>query len=351
MLVRHIRTALAVRDASTEPMHSADAPTSCSIPCDLCGSGDVKEISTIDRDGSYLRTVVCRRCGLVWSDPRPSPQDVRCYYSHDYRLNYKGAYRPKPRHIYRAGRVAIDRFRTLRRVLRAGCRVFDVGAGSGEVVYILRAMDYDASGLEPNEGYARFASEVLGLPVRHGFYQDAHIPQASQDVVTMYHVVEHLESPQDAVRRVRLWLKPGGVLLVEVPNVEAMCQRPRSRFHRAHLYNFNPATLEMLGRRAGLSVVSSQVSSDGGNVTVIFRSSDATPPASAEVPGNYGRVSYVIRRHTPLRHLLSPHPYVRPMRKIVARIDEWRHARAACSSKAILDRLISHELSSTDWSD
>ena len=82
---------------------------------------------------------------------------------------------------------------------------------------------------EPNDGYARFASEVLGLPVTHGFYQNVRIkPESQQDIVTAFHVVEHLESPYDALMQVRGWLQPSGQLMVEVPNVEAVCQWPHS---------------------------------------------------------------------------------------------------------------------------
>lgn len=325
-------------------MHNSDASTQCSIPCDLCGSTDVDELSLIDRDGSYLRTVVCRRCGLVYSDPRPDSEQVRGYYSQGYRMDYKATFQPKPKHVYRAGKVALDRFRRLAGILKRGYRVLDFGAGSGEVVFVLRAAGYEASGFEPNEGYARFASEVLGLPIRHCFYQDIRIEPESQDVVTAFHVMEHLESPYDALKHVRDWLRPGGQLLVEVPNVEAICQWPRSRFHRAHLYNFSPATLEMVGRKAGYSVINSSVSPDGGNITVVFQKGSTSAPALAEIPGNYERVSSIVCRHTSFRHLFTPFPYVRPFHKIAARREERRAIRKLMSPREILDGLVVREL-------
>ena len=326
------------------PMRAAEAPASCSVPCDVCGASDVEELSRKDRDGSFLRTVICRRCGLVYSDPRPDPGEVKDYYEHNYRLDYKATYQPKPRHIYRAGKVALDRVRRLAPLLRPGCRVLDVGAGGGEVVYVLCALGYQASGLEPNEGYARFAAGVLDLPVTHGFYQQAHVEPESQDVVTMFHVVEHFESPSDALRRARQWLRPDGRLLVEVPNVEAVCQWPHSRFHRAHLYNFSPATLEMAGKKAGYSVVSSSVSSDGGNITVLLQKSGAPSPATGGIPGNFERVNSIVRRHTPLGHLFSPHPYARLIGKVASQLEERREASKGRSPREILDGLIAKEL-------
>jgi len=325
-------------------MTTTNVSTRCSIPCNLCGSTDAEQVRSKDRHSDYLRSVICRRCGLVWTDPRLTPEQVREFYAHEYRLEYKATYQPKPKHVYRSGKVAVDRFQRLRPILKPGFRVLDVGAGSGEVVYVLRAMGYDASGFEPNEGYARYAAEVLGLPVTQGFYQDAVIKSESQDIVTMFHTVEHLESPFEVMRHARQWLRPQGFLLVEVPNVEAVCQQPHTQFHRGHFYHFNLATLEMMGRRAGYTVVSSSASSDGGNITVISQKTDATPSVSGEIPGNYERVASILRRHTAFRHLFSSYPYTRPLRKLAARAEEQRSVRSRRSPKEVLDALIADAL-------
>ena len=325
-------------------MHKPTAAAQCSIPCNLCGSTDAEQVRSKDRHGEYLRSVICRRCGLVWTDPRPTPEQVREFYWHEYRLNYKQTYQPKVKQTYRSGKVAVDRFRRLQPVLEPGFRVLDVGAGSGEVVYVLRAMGYEASGFEPNEGYARYAADVLGLPVRQRFWQDAATLPESQDLVTMFHTVEHLESPFDVMRHARQWLRPQGLLLVEVPNVEAVCQQPHTQFHRGHLYHFNLATMEAMHQRAGYSVVSSSTSSDGGNITVISRKTDAPPSGAAEAPGNYERVASILRRHTALRHLFSRYPYIRPFSKLAARLEEQRSVQSHRPAKEVLDALISDAL-------
>lgn len=322
-------------------MQKTNAETICSIPCNLCGASDAEQIRAKDRHGNFLRSVICRRCGLVWTDPRPTPEQVVEFYAHEYRRDYKGTYQPKPKHTYRAGKVAVDRFRRLQPFLKPGLRVLDVGAGSGEVVYVLRAMGYEASGFEPNEGYARYAAAALGVPVHQGFWQDVAVAPESQDFVTMFHVVEHLESPFDVMGRARQWLRTEGLLLVEVPNVEAVCQQPHTQFHRGHLYHFNLVTLEMMARRAGFAVIGRSVSSDGGNITVISQKGDATTPAAGELPGNYERVSLILRRHTALRHLFSRYPYMRPFRKLAARLEERRNVRSHRPAKELLDNLIS----------
>ncbi len=321
-------------------MPPSEFPVTSSIPCNLCGSGDAEQIRTKDRHGAPLRSVICRQCGLVWTDPRPAPEQVREFYAQEYRLDFKGTYQPKPKHTYRSGKVALDRVQRLRDVLKPGMRILDVGAGGGEVVYVLRAMGYDATGFEPNEGYARYAAEVLGLPVRQGFHQDCLVEPESQDVVTMFHMVEHLEGPFEALQNVYAWLRPGGLLVVEVPNVEAVCQQPHTQFHRGHLYHFNLPTLEKTGERAGFSVVSRFTSADGGNIMVVLRKTSRPVSASWAIPGNYERVASILRGHTAMRHVLSRHPFMRPFRKIASGLEEQHRVRKYRSPRDILDAVI-----------
>ncbi len=321
-------------------MSHPDASVACSIPCNLCGSREVEQIRTQDRHGAPLRSVICKQCGLVWTDPRPAPEQMREFYAQEYRLDFKGTYQPKPKHTYRSGKVAVDRFQRLRDVLKPGMRVLDVGAGGGEVVYVLRALGYDATGFEPNEGYARYAAEVLGLPVRQGFHQDFPVEPESQDVVTMFHMVEHLESPFEALRNVYGWLRPAGLLVVEVPNVEAVCQQPHTQFHRGHLYHFNLPTLEKTGQRAGFMVVSRFTSADGGNIMLLLRKSPTPTPSSWAIPGNYVRVASILRGHTALKHVFSRYPFIRPFRKIASGLEERRRVRIHRSPRDILDAVI-----------
>ena len=60
---------------------------------------------------------------------------------------------------------------------------------------MLQALGCDVSGFEPNEGYAKYASDILGVKVTQGVYQDASVPPESLDMITLYHVMEHMEDP------------------------------------------------------------------------------------------------------------------------------------------------------------
>ena len=313
----------------------------CPIPCNLCGSVDVEELSALDRDGRPLRTTICRACGLVWSNPRPGEDEVRRYYSREYRMDYKGIATPSLRHIARSGRGAMNRCRDLAPFLKPGDRVLDAGTGGGEMVYALRRLGFDAMGLEPDERYARHARETLGVPVETGFVQDRSFPSGSFDVITMYHSLEHVEDPVGILTTLRRWLSEGGRLLVEVPNVEARCIHPRHRFHFAHFYNFNRATLEATGRRAGLEPVRTSTSPDGGNLITVFMASGSSRAPQA-LPGNYERVSQIVRGHTAAGYYLSAAPYTGPLGRLRSFLKDRAAARGCATAREVLDSLIAH---------
>lgn len=303
--------------------------------CNLCGNSQVSVLATRSRSGSSLRSVCCVRCGLAWADPRP--HDARAFYADEYRVAYKQTVEPKPKHVLRAGRVALDRAGKITELLKRPLRALDVGSGGGEFAYLLQTLGHSVTGVEPNHGYAAYSEREYGLAVQRGFIDEAELAEASFDLITIWHVLEHTESPRDVLTRLRRALRADGHLVVEVPNLEATCQSPRSSFHEAHLFTFNPATLAAMGASAGLSLKSLALSEDGGNLTAVFAA--AAPVACAGLPGNHDKVSAIVLRHTNLRHYLTAHPYRRLAARIARSIDEALALRASGTGRALLDRL------------
>jgi len=85
---------------------------------------------------------------------------------------------------------------------------------------------------------------------------------------------EHVEDPVAILSRLRSWMVDGGVLCVEVPNVEARCVAPGRRFHFAHFFSFSRQTLEAVGRKAGFATAETTLSPDGGNAIAEYSLGD-----------------------------------------------------------------------------
>jgi SAM-dependent methyltransferase len=202
--------------------------------------------------GEPVPLLRCVACGTgVTAAPAP-PE------AHD-----AGAYATAAPRLARAAApvlAAFDRHRLalLRRAgVGRGARLLDAGAGRGRFVAAARAAGYDAHGVEPSARGVRAAGEAYGVALEQAGIEDARVDPASLDAVTLWHVLEHVDDPGAALMRVAAWLRPGGVLLVGVPNAASLQARlaggrwfhldlPR---HRTH---FTPEGLRTLLARHGL---------------------------------------------------------------------------------------------------
>lgn len=312
---------------------------SCSNPCNVCGGNDVAVLANVSRSGKPLRTVICKACGLVWSDP--FPHDPRSFYEDDYRVAYKGTFTPKPKHILRAGKVALSRRTLLGNWIAQPKKILDVGTGGGEFAYLLQSLGHDVSGIEPNKGYAEYSKKEYGLNIQIGFIQDIKQPDASFDLITIWHVLEHTENPSEVLTKLHSLLKPKGILVVEVPTIEATCQSPKSTFHEAHIFNFNLDTLGKLGEKVGFTQVEHKVSADGANITVFFQKAAKVTEKEQmiTIPGNAERISAIVKNHTPYQHYLTAWPYQRFINRMCKAIGEKLATANFVSGKDLLNRL------------
>jgi len=330
-----------MQNAAAANHSGSESLPEATIPCNLCGQAEVSVLANINRERKPLRTVICRSCGLVWSDPRP--HNAREFYEDDYRVSYKGSFTPKSKHVLRAGKVALDRHRHVEPVLsqaKRSLQILDVGSGGGEFAYLLKKLGHQVIGIEPNKGYAGYSISQYELDVRVGFIQDAELPAGGFDLITIWHVLEHTEDPLSVLKLLHSLLKPDGTLVVEVPNIEATCQSPISTFHDAHLYNFNTDTLGALASRANLTVVRATLSPDGGNTTMTFAQNSGSATAKApDLAGNYEKISRIVSRHNSMRHFARLTPYTRAVRRLQRSVVEKREAAAYESGRELLDRL------------
>ena len=304
--------------------------------CAVCGRREYEVVSLVDRRGRPLRTVMCTGCGLIWTNPRPSIEDMNRYYATEYRLDYSHARSPTRRKLLRGFLGGEERRRALGALLGPGARVLDVGCGAGEFVCLLRRHGLEASGIEPGEEYADFSRRVLGIPIQTARVDTALIEPGSQDVITLFHVLEHASDPRATLTLTRGWLTAAGRIVVEVPNIDSDVQAPRHRFHYAHLYNFNAVTLGALGQAVGLRLADAWYSDDGGNITAVFGAGSILAGPKA-FPENVAGMRQLFRRHTSVRHYLSATPYRRAMARLKRRWQEDRLLRRLGTVEAVID--------------
>ena len=214
-----------------------------SFHCIACNSD--KSISHSMKDakaGNLILIACCQNCGLVQLKDVPNELDLFEFYKSKYRIQYRKQDRPSPKHVYRAGLQAISRLKKIAPFIRKNTKLLDIGSGGGEFTYLASRMGADASGIDPSSGYLEFGRNHYSINVEQkqiSQLKDKH----SYQMVTMFHVLEHLPNPLKVIRKVHQILKVGGLFVIEVPNLESKATSPFNHFFKAHICYFTSLSL------------------------------------------------------------------------------------------------------------
>lgn len=211
------------------------------------------------RGGASLQTVICRGCGLVHTNPLPSEKEIAEFYHHQYWGSYKGQTAPGENFFQRRIPKVMPIFKQLVPRLTPGARVLEVGTSVGALLSLIHrqlAGSGKVVGIEAHEGHAKFAREQKGLDVRYGLLDEVagELHGMEFDLAVMNHVLEHTLSPSSVLTILSELVRQDGVLVLEVPNVEAPGATVRNFFHLAHPFNFSPMTLRRLARKTGWGI-------------------------------------------------------------------------------------------------
>jgi SAM-dependent methyltransferase len=223
--------------------------------CVACGAALASWLDGESQDPSVRRTYPLYRCPDCGTASTAAPADPELYETGVYRA---GTTRLAPL-ISAARRIAErQKLSLLRRPLPPPARMVEVGSGQGRFIVAARAAGYRIRGLEPSRRSVEVAAEH-GIELEHAGLEDAPVEAGGVDGVALWHVLEHLDDPRAALERIGGWLRPGGVLLVGVPNLASLQARiggarwlhldpPRHRHH------FTPAGLRTLLTSSGFVV-------------------------------------------------------------------------------------------------
>jgi 2-polyprenyl-3-methyl-5-hydroxy-6-metoxy-1,4-benzoquinol methylase len=229
------------------------------IFCPICESAvDNKFLENIERNGRIYTIYFCRECNVGVTIPRPSDDDVsQLYDTGTYRATTGKRFNAFFEYLIYSFRI--QRKRRIEKFQKSG-RILDIGCGRGLFLYIMKRNGWDVLGSELNDETASYAREKYGISINTGDPLDWGIPDESIDVITINHVLEHLDNPVKMVSACKRLLKPKGLLVVSVPNINSLQASVGKTvwFHLDaphHRYHFSESGLKRLLDRKSFRIL------------------------------------------------------------------------------------------------
>jgi 2-polyprenyl-3-methyl-5-hydroxy-6-metoxy-1,4-benzoquinol methylase len=248
-------------------------------PCDTCGGARFRVIFP-DHPILDGPLVACGDCGLVQVNPPfgryqiadTATRDARAaaYARQAAAVRTALQYRPEIEDAERTVRERcwIERLDRIEQVASRG-RLLEIGS-DGQFLRLAASRGWSVTGVQPDVGTCTQARTLHGIELTTATLSEARFPDASFDLVVMFHVIEHVASPKELCRESFRLLRPGGTLCVETPNVDTLWFRVLgSRWRQLipdHYWFFSPATLRTL--LGGLGYCVDRVDSVGKAVSL-----------------------------------------------------------------------------------
>ena len=232
--------------------------------CPVCQQADLVAVfNVIDQlvSRESFTIMECRQCSCRLTQAAPDQQASSKYYQSTDYISHSNTSRGLINRIYQ-----LVRKRTLQQKVKwvekaigtPGGRVLDVGSGTGAFVEALRKSGWQADGLEPDPSARKVAQAVFGIALLD-IEQLFQLPSASVDAITLWHVLEHVHDLNGYMQQFHRLLKPGGSLLIALPNYTSWDAQYFGKWWAAydvprHLYHFSPEAVRSLSNRNGFSL-------------------------------------------------------------------------------------------------
>jgi 2-polyprenyl-3-methyl-5-hydroxy-6-metoxy-1,4-benzoquinol methylase len=222
--------------------------------CPVC-AGQSLNVHLVVKDHMITKedfTIVnCQSCGFHFTNPVPSEETIGTYYKSEDYISHSSSNTGLINKAYNTVRkITLKRKVNLVQRLSRGKELLDIGSGTGHFLNQCKIAGFQIEGLEPDEDARAFALSNFALTLEPIEKLNT-IPSGSKDVITMWHVLEHVYHLKRDIAEIIRILKPDGSLIIAVPNMNSWDAKYYGSNWAAydvprHLYHFQPATIQKL---------------------------------------------------------------------------------------------------------
>lgn len=203
----------------------------------------------------------CSACGFAVTNPRPANEDLGSYYESDEYISHSNTSKGLVSKAYQLVRTY-----TLKKKIRlldeqlSGAKgdLLDIGCGTGEFLNACQLAGWQVTGIEPSTSARAAAIQNYKLKVLDELAL-TRLPENGYLAISLWHVLEHVPDLQERMQTLKRLLKPGGVLVIAVPNRQSGDARHYKEHWAAydvprHLWHFRPSDIRSLANQNGFTV-------------------------------------------------------------------------------------------------
>lgn len=222
--------------------------------CPICANNTFENhLDVIDHMITKERfsIVRCTSCGFHFTNPRPTSNTIGNYYNSEEYVSHSSTKKGLINYLYNLVRV-----KTLKQKVAwiqdvaTGNELLDIGCGTGHFLKVANRKGFHGIGLEPDESARKYAINEHQLKV-YPIGELYTLRENTFDVITMWHVLEHVYNLNEDIAQIKKLLKPNGYIFIAVPNMNSFDAKHYKSFWAAydvprHLYHFKKLDIERL---------------------------------------------------------------------------------------------------------
>ena len=231
--------------------------------CDVCNSTQLShELDTADyfltqENFSLFR---CNECGYAFTSPAPPTSKLGKYYESKEYLSHTADEKGFMNSLYKILRsINLQRKEKLILQHSAPGELLDIGSGTGEFLSYCKKRNWSVTGIEPNTKARQFASDQYKLTI-HPEEKIAELKNNYYDIITMWHVLEHVPDFNERIEQIKKILKPNGTIVIALPNINSPDAQKYGKYWAAldvprHLHHFSPKSIAKLSQQHHLKLI------------------------------------------------------------------------------------------------
>lgn len=234
--------------------------------CPICNHSSFSHfLNCIDYTVSRktFNIVSCEYCGFKFTNSRPEKEAIGKYYESEDYISHSNSKKGLFNIIYQAVRKYTIRKKVklisnISRKKKEGKSILDIGCGTGEFLNACKNKGWRTLGIEPGKQARKYAISHYGIEVKEESALTS-LEDQTFDVITLWHVLEHVHELNERMRELRRLVKPEGKLIIAVPNYLSYDAAHYGTYWAAydvprHLYHFSPNTMTQLLGNYGIQI-------------------------------------------------------------------------------------------------